>query len=315
MALMLAAPAAFAQDDVTARRKAAQDYADSAFDLMQKGRHGAAADLFKKADEAFHSPVFVLFAAEAEEKQGNLLEARALLQKVVDEELADYAPDAFRKAQDDARERAAALDERIPSVTVTVRPASGTSVSIDGRDIAASELGTPIQLLPGRHEAVAIGADGTREERAFELAEGDRSSVELILATVPISGDDDDDDVPVVADDGAGVPTWVWPTVAYGVGGVGLIIGVAAGGAFLSQKSDLDEACNNDGDGNDTTCPTASKKDGDAVATLGDISTVGWVIAGVGAVAGTVLLFVPLGDEGSIALGMAPTSLSLSGKF
>jgi hypothetical protein len=119
----------------------------------------------------------------------------------------------------------------------------------------------------------------------------------------------------LVDDEGAGVPTWVWPTVAYGVGGVGLIIGVAAGGAFLSQKSDLDEACKNDGDGNDATCPTASKKDGDAVATLGDISTVGWVIAGIGVVAGTVLLFVPLGDEGSVALGMTPTGLSLNGKF
>ena len=68
------------EEDLAARRQAAQDLADSAFDLLQKERYGAAAELFAKADKTFHSPVFVMFQAEALEKQGKWLAARRLLQ-------------------------------------------------------------------------------------------------------------------------------------------------------------------------------------------------------------------------------------------
>ncbi len=60
---------AMAQDDeLSKRRAAAQALADNAFDLMQKGLYEDAADLFRKADERFHSPVFQLFEAEAHQK-------------------------------------------------------------------------------------------------------------------------------------------------------------------------------------------------------------------------------------------------------
>jgi len=113
---------------------------------------------------------------------------------------------------------------------------------------------------------------------------------------------------------------WVWPTVAYGVGGVGLIMGVAAGGAFLSKQSALKDACEADGDGDPNTCPPDKQGDGDSVKTLGNVSTAGWVIAGLGAAVGTVLLFtLDMDADGAAAMAprlhVGPTSVMLAGRF
>ena len=53
---------------------------------------------------------------------------------------------------------------------------------------------------------------------------------------------------------------------------------------------------------------------------LGDVSTAGWVIAGLGAVAGTVLVVLPLAlddedGESSVEVRLSPTSLGIAGRF
>jgi hypothetical protein len=304
-------------EDLTARREAAQDLADSAFDLLQKQRYGAAAELFEKADKTFHSPVFVVFQAEAVEKRGDWIAARRLLQKVVDEKLADYAPDAFRQAQDKAKGRIAALDEKIPTFTLQVAGADGsTSVTVNGAPFEG-RIGDPWQVNPGSYEIVVTGSSGRSDSASLELGEGDRKVTELDVS-VP-SEPDPIDDPPIEEDEeGGGMAPWIPPVIAYGIGGVGLIMGAAAGGVFLGKQSDLKEACENDGDGDPNTCPPEQQGEGDSVKTVGNISTAGWVIAGIGVVAGTVLLFVPISDEGSVVsagLDVGPGSLGLSGRF
>lgn len=294
---------ALAQDDLESRRKAAQDLADSAYDLMQKGRYETAADLFKRADEAFHSPVFVLFRAEALEKMGQLVPARALLQGIIDEDLAPLSPEAFRAAKQQATERAAALDRKIPKVRIVIR-GDAASLMLDGREIAVGDA--PIPLEAGRHTIRATG-DGVSDERTFEIGEGDRLTIELELAGAPPADEGDDE----------GVPNWVWPTIGYSVGAVGLVIGAASGIVFLGKLADLEDRCAGDGDGDDLNCPPDAKADGDSVATLGDVSTVGWVIAGIGVAAGTALLFVPIGDQGAVigGLRLGPTGAAITGSF
>ncbi len=307
------------EEDLAARRQAAQDLADSAFDLLQKERYGAAAELFAKADKTFHSPVFVMFQAEALEKQGKWLAARRLLQAVVDEKLADYAPDAFREAQDKARERMAALDEKIPTLTIEVAGAdAATSITVNGAPLSG-RIGEAVQLRPGTVEIEATSSSGVVDRASVELAEGDRKVAELdvgdpTVTPAPVPGDPPDD-----GDEGdGGLAPWVLPVVAYGIGGVGLIMGAAAGGVFLGKQSSLKEACESDGDGDPNTCPPDQQGEGDSVKTLGNVSTAGWVIAGIGAVAGTVLLFVPVSDRGSVVsaeLHLGPGWVGLGGTF
>jgi len=304
------------EDDLAERRQAAQDLADSAFDLLQKERYAAAAELFEKADETFHSPVFIVFRAEAVHKQGDLVGARKLLQAVVDEKLADYAPDAFREAQDEARGKIADLDAVIP--TITVRLAGSGAVTMNGEPLSSARIGTPIQVNPGTYELSATGSAERSDSASLTVAEGDRQVAELDVsapqpAIQPLPGSP-----PPEGDDGEGIPIWIWPTIAYGVGGVGLIMGVAAGGVFVGKQSSLKDACKNDGDGDPNTCPPDQQSKGDSVKTLGNVSTAGWVIAGLGAAAGTVLLFVPLGDQGPVVsakLNVGPGWLGVGGRF
>jgi hypothetical protein len=79
--------------------------------------------------------------------------------------------------------------------------------------------------------------------------------------------------------------------IAYGVGGAGLIMGVITGAIFVGRADDLKARCPDD------RCAPEDEEEGDAVSTLGTVSTVGFVIAGIGAVAGTVLLFTVPGDD------------------
>ena len=298
---------AFAQHDTKIQRQAAQDYADSAFDLMQKGRYDAAAVLFRKADESFHSPMFLLFGAEAEQKRGQLVEARSLLQRILDEELADDAPQAFRNAKKEAKTRAEQLDARIPTVTITVTgaDAADTTVMLDGRELTAEELGRPLQVNVGSHEASATVADGVGDRRRFDVAEGDERRIALTLPEA--------DDVAA-----ADSPSWLWPSVAYGVGAVGLVIGVGAGAAFLGELSDLESACAAHGS-DPTVCPAERRDDADSVKTLGTVSTVGWVVAVLGVAAGTALLLVDMGDDDAgvsmSVLAVGPSGFALEGRF
>jgi hypothetical protein len=311
---------AHAQGGLEERRDDAKKLANSAFDLLNDGLYQDAIELFLKADKRFHSPVFILFAAEAEEKRGRLVEARRYLQQILDETFPDFAPDSFRKAQVKAQGRASQLDEKIPRATFSVEGAQGgdPEVTVDGKLIAS--LTTPVQLNPGKHEANARTADGRTASKSFQLAEGDDTRVELILTGSVGVGADEPDPLPDVQGEHveSGGRSYVWPAVAFGVGAVGIVMGAAAGGVFLGKQSDLKTACEEDGDGDPQTCPDGDEID--SVSTLGNVATAGWVIAGIGVAAGVVLLFVPLGEESddddpAAALRIGPTGFSIEGRF
>jgi hypothetical protein len=72
--------------------------------------------------------------------------------------------------------------------------------------------------------------------------------------------------------------------VAFGVGGAGLLVGGITGFLAMGKKSDLDKVCTNG------TCPPSAQSDLDSYHSMGMISTIGFIVAGVGAAAGVVLL-------------------------
>ncbi|MBW2455049.1 MAG: hypothetical protein JRI68_11090 [Deltaproteobacteria bacterium] len=290
---------AWAQPDasIEQRKDEAKAIANSAHELMGNGLYAEAIELFKKADARFHSPVFLLFISKAEASQGHLLASREWLQTVIDEQLADYAPDAFREAKDEARRRQAKLDRQIPTVTLSVvgSAADLAEVQLDGRPVAQSDLASPMQLDPGEHQATARAPDGSSDERSFTVKAGEQTSVELVL-TSSIDVEPGPGPPPPPDPDEEGGRSWLLPGIAFGVGGAGLLMGVIAGAIFTGQAGDLKDACEHDGDGDENTCPADKEEDGDTVTMLGNVSTAGFVIAGVGIAAGVVLLLVP-GDE------------------
>jgi hypothetical protein len=119
--------------------------------------------------------------------------------------------------------------------------------------------------------------------------------------------------------------------VAFGVGGAGLAVGAITGIIALGKAGDLKDTCNAD-----KTCPPSEKDNVDSYKSMGTISTIGFIVAGVGGAAGLVLLLtaptessssasagryttVPVKTQAREGLSMSPyfggTSAGVTGRF
>jgi tetratricopeptide (TPR) repeat protein len=99
--------------------------------------------------------------------------------------------------------------------------------------------------------------------------------------------------------------------LAFGAGGVGLVLGAITGGISLAQYGDVKKTCSG------TVCPESQRSAADAGKALGYVSTVGFVLAGVGAAAGVTLLLVPIGKSapGHAELTLGPAFVGVKGAF
>jgi hypothetical protein len=79
--------------------------------------------------------------------------------------------------------------------------------------------------------------------------------------------------------------------VGFGVGAAGLLVGVITGAVTLGQASDLKDQCPDD------RCTEAQREDYDAALALSRVSTVSFVVGGLGAAVGLVALLVSGSDE------------------
>lgn len=274
---VFAAVPGVANAQMSGDQAAAKVLADKGYDLLQAGLHAEALDLFRKAEERYHSPMFVLFMAECEEKLGRLVSARQRLVQVAREEVGPHSSSAFVEARQGARRRLLELEPRIPRITVRVLGADARSVrmKLDARAVPAEELDAPILLDPGDHRLIATDADGQSTEQAFSLKESESQEITLAF-------------------EARSEPSLLPPAIAYGVGGAALVVGAITGGVFAARAGDLKGRCS----GN--VCPLELEEEGSEVRALGDVTTAMLVLGGVGVAAGTALLFVPFGDGGAV---------------
>lgn len=273
-----------------AAKKEATTLAAAATQAFNKGKFADAIEGFRKADQAFHSPSYLLMVGRAQAKSGHLLEAKATLEGITSEQLASYAPPDFFEAQSDAKKELTDVSARIPTLQIT--PASGvTGVALDGRALSDGELGKPIPLDPGEHTVTGKSANG-EVKSTVRLAE--RATESLALSPAPVApAPSAEASADVTSSPSAtgtttasaskgGVPAPPLPAlVAFGVGGAGLIAGAVLGGLTLATKGDFDKALKNDNQ------ELADKKalDGVLTRTLTDVS---FGVAIVGAAVGGV---------------------------
>lgn len=199
---------------------------------------------------------------------GKLVEAKRALDPLLDES-ATPKPNRFVVLA--AKKLVAELDTKVPTMTITVAgsDASRTRLSVDGKEVATD---AEVPLDPGEH-VVTGDADGFEHaERRVTLAEGQHEKIELTLTKTP---------APVVAVEPP--PSKVPAAVAFGVGAVGIGLGTVFGILAFSDKSTADESCK----GN--VCSPAAQSAIDSSLTKGNVSTVAFVVGGVGLAAGTYL--------------------------
>lgn len=277
----LAQPAA--PDEGT--RNAARALAEEGDRLLADGDFVGAIDRFSRAWSLVPAPTIGVRWARALAAQDRLIAAEERYVATLRTPLAEDAPPPFRAAVQEATAELAALRPRIPRLTI-VRAAGVGAVRLDGKDVPEALLGVPRPVDPGAHEVTAANASVAR----FELDDGEKKRIEL---TPLVAGID--------PDAAAGRRTAAW--VAFGVGAAGLGVGLVAGGIALGNKSSLDDACRDDGG-----CPADSADDLDGFRGAGTVATVGFVIAGLGAASGAIILLTLPSETGERA-GRAPSSI------
>lgn len=112
-------------------------------------------------------------------------------------------------------------------------------------------------------------------------------------------------------------PSYMPAIVAFGVGAAGLATGAVAGGLALSKRSSLDSVCTAA-----HACPLSEASDISSLKTTSTLSTVGFIVGGVGAATGALLLLLlrpssapEQGASGSLTPYLGPSGAGITGTF
>jgi hypothetical protein len=235
-------PRALAQPVEGASRKAARVLAEEGLALFDQKDFAAALERFDKADAVASVPTVDLFAARCLTQLGRLLDASARYLDVINAEVVEDSPLAFKAAQVDARRERAALLPRLASIAVVIEgSAEGATVLLDGKEIDPATLSEARPLDPGSHRVEGRKA-GVSVAEEVTLAEGETETVRLKLPKL----------LPPPPPPPPPKPEGPWRTlrtigiVGMGVGGAGLAVWGVTGGIALAQRGDLEESgCRN----------------------------------------------------------------------
>ncbi|MFO0760599.1 MAG: hypothetical protein U0359_29230 [Byssovorax sp.] len=268
-------------------------------EALDKGDFKKAADRFSRADSIIHAPTLLLGQARAMVGLGKLVTAQEMYNRILREGLPPRPPPAFEKALKDAARELDALVPRIPSVVIQVTSAASPSVTLDGTLVPNAALGAKRPVDPGKHmlRATAPGMDAA--ELSLTVKEGKQESVTLELkpaGTAPPPGPTGSTPPPPSSSGSGGPPPPPPPAgrtptlkiasyAAFAVGGAGVVAGAVTGGLALGKHGALADQCPGG------VCPSNQSSALDSYHLLGTISTVGFIVGGVG-VAGGVALFL-----------------------
>ena len=249
-------------------------------ELRDRNRLADSLVRFRGAYALAATPITALEVGRAHMLLGQLLEAREMLLSV---ERMPPKPEESQKAANartEARTLAEQIKGRIPSVHVSFdpKPDGEPKVMIDGVVVPNEALGAARRLNPGKHVVVAeLGEERTTAD--VELGESEARPVILSLGpgkpkgpttaavTIP---------VPKPAGDST---REIWFYGGLSTAGLGVVVGGITGVLALVDAGKVADQCT----GNH--CNRAAQGDADASRTMGTVSTVAFIIAGVGAAA------------------------------
>lgn len=289
---------AYAGDPVAAREQVKLGY-----QLAQDGKCEEAIPHFVESLKLDAKAITLINLASCEEKTarladalGHWVEARARAQA-----------EGNAGIVEEAERRAKALEPKLPRLTVVVAGApADAEVTRDGIALGAASMGVPLPVNPGAHTLVvhAKGHEDTTE--SVSLGEGETKRVELKLgapktevAAAPVSGP---------ASESRGLNPLVF--IGFGTALVGIGVGTVTGVMAFGKAGTAKDACPNN------ECTPAGLEAVDSGRTLGTISTIGFIVGGVGAGVGFYgLLFGKPKASASVAVSVGPTGGGLRGTF
>ena len=326
--LLGSASPAFAQSDE--QRAGARSLATEGAQAFNEGRFKDAVDLFTKAESLMHAPPHLLFTARAHAKLGQFVKAREAYMKIVKEQLAPNAPQAFRDAQSAAEEERKQVEPHIGRLTVKVEGADAAKdlvVAVDGQAIPSVLLGVPQPMDPGEHTVTGTATGFRSAPVTASLKDAGQGAVTLKMEvdhSVPppsatpaaVAGGENVVSTPPSgappSDSGGGSNGMrIGSYVGFGVGAVGVVLGTVFVLKSSSKRKDADTAAK------DVKCtPSGCLATAEVAQNVHDLDDqarsaktlgiVGYVVGGVGVAAGVTLFILSNNKEDPKSAFVAP---------
>jgi hypothetical protein len=296
--------------DTPSDKDRARELAQQAADLLDSKKYTEALEAANKAESLYHAVFHLYVVARSLEGLGRLTEAADTYERLLAEPLPPSAPKVFRDAQADSKGYLTDLLARIPTVLVRVAGVSTDAVkaTLDDKPLNVAS-GIAVRADPGSH-VVRVMADGRAPfEKTISLP--NKGGVVVVEAALgPVGGQTTSG-----GDSNTSGGSFAPAIVAFGVGAAGLALGSVMGVLELGKVSDLEKRCAN------KVCPMDVQPDLDKANELATLSTVGFVVGGVGVAAGVVLLVVRKKAPANSSTGalvvpwVGPGMVGLAGKF
>lgn len=329
LAVALVSGHARAADVDEATRASVRDVGYQGLRAYKAGRYAEALEKLDRAYSVLKLPTLGLWSARAMAKVGKWVEAAERYLAATRLEPGSGEKEVQKEARKAAKVERSELLPKIPKLTVSVepKPSEEASVTIDGAEIPLALLGEPRYVNPGKHQVVATD-QGERAEQEVTLEPGGSDSVVLHLNIPEAAGTASPGarkgskssgagpkDTGVSSDQGLGgyQRTAAWGVL--GLGAAGLAVGVTTGLMASSKKSSLESSdqCV------DRVCGPDQYDSVDSYNSLRTMSTVGFIVGGVAAAGGMVLLLTAPESEPTKEAGITPLigplSAGLRGRF
>jgi hypothetical protein len=264
-------------------REAALTLANRAADALAHGEYEQAQELLRQAYEQYPAPTIAVLHARALVHLQRLALAESMYERAMLTSLPPDAPDAFRRAVEQARSESRELKARIPRLQVLVRGRAALRpqlrVTLDGHPLATAEQGRWMWVDPGRR-VIRAELDGASSEQLVRVEEGQSVVVEV---SEPVS-------------QRPGYKALTFGTLGLGV--VGVATGIISGIVATSAHERAVDHCPND------RCPDGQTgaHDLERFRTYRVVSTVGYAVGSAGLALGGFLLVRSAMDGPSIGL-------------
>jgi hypothetical protein len=232
--------------------------------------------------------------------------------RAVSEKLATDDP-----RRDYVTKQLAEIEPRLPHLVLTL--ASGAPADTKAREgdaeFANAAFGVPLPMDPGKHTFLVDAPGYESRTIDVELAEGKQQSLEIApgaalpptAAKVPAGAL-----APSPTDEKKkGHDTRLLGFIVGGVGVAGLGVGLTTGVMALGKKSTTDSQCSS----TLNVCTAEGRDAASSGRTLAVVSTVGWIVGGLGVGAGAYFILTSTPKSGQTALVTDGTSMRVMRTF
>lgn len=281
-------PRAHAGEPSAADRATARTLAQEGYVALRDKDYATAADRFSRALALVQAPTLLRDLARAQVGLGKLVEAHENYSLIIRQGVAANAPAPWVQALADAKAEIATIPPRLPWITITVTGPSEPTVTIDGVPIATASLGVKRPADPGRHEIRASAPGYYTAKKTVTLEEGESVNIAFELEDAPPEAPPEPQAPVAPPSQTPTEPAWRKPSIitAFAVGGAGLALGSVTGILAIRKHNQLSTDCPGGVCGRDQEAALESYH------TVGKLSTIGFIVGGVGAATGVVLLLV-----------------------